>query len=187
MLGWVTINETFYADMQSGFFAVVVDTRRQDEWDAGHIANATFLPSMHETGDWAPISRCKACNIAIYCRTGRRSKLAADVLEANGFSNVYDALGITQWQANGHTLVTGAASPSVTPPCAGGGGACSNESDATVATRAVVIVISALVVALAASHWHDPARLGRLARRVSGGSSSTRSGPRSETSAPPKV
>ena len=42
-VGWSTLDEsTFYERLASGFFGVVVDTRDQSEWDAGHIPNATL-------------------------------------------------------------------------------------------------------------------------------------------------
>ena len=53
--------------------------------------------------------------LQVYCRSGRRSKEASDVLVADGFTHVYDVLGIQQWTAAGVALVNG---PSVVPDCA---------------------------------------------------------------------
>ena len=54
----------------AGFFGAVVDVRRADEWAAGHLENATFCPSLHETRDTAALSACRSCPIAVYCRSG---------------------------------------------------------------------------------------------------------------------
>ena len=120
---WTTMEALAARDnFQAGYFAALVDVRRQDEWDAGHIENATFMPSLHETRDFAAISHCKQCRIAVYCRTGQRSKAAADILEAEGFESVTDVLGINQWTGDaGVQLVTG---PSLTPTCSSSAAHC---------------------------------------------------------------
>ena len=91
----------------SGQFAVLVDVRRTEEWDAGHLPNATFIPSLQTSQDTSRLAGCESCAIAVYCRSGRRSKEAAVVLENAGFTNVYDVLGINQWtEEAGVTLVS---------------------------------------------------------------------------------
>lgn len=89
----------------SGQFEVLLDVRRQDEWDAGHLPNATFIPSLQESKDTSLLIGCEDCAIAVYCRSGRRSKEAAAVLADAGFTNVYDVLGINQWTDVGVALV----------------------------------------------------------------------------------
>ena len=95
---YTTLDATVASSLwASSFFVALIDVRTTEEWDEGHLPNATLVASMHETGDTSRLEGCKDCPLAIYCRTGRRSKLAADVMEADGFTNVYDVLGITQW------------------------------------------------------------------------------------------
>ena len=94
-----------------GRFAVLVDVRTQSEWDDGHLPNATFIESMNTNGDTSRLDGCQSCPVAVYCRSGRRSKDAADILEANGFTEVYDVLGINQWTAAGVELVNTADFP----------------------------------------------------------------------------
>ena len=49
---------------------------------------------------------CTACNIVVYCRSGSRSKQAADKLPSLGFTGgIYDGLGINQWEGAGYPLV----------------------------------------------------------------------------------
>ena len=111
----ITSNEV-RAKLDSGFFAALIDTRRQDEWNAGHLPGATFVETLHLSGvSGTLLPPCKDCAVATYCHSGVRSKQAAEVLEAAGFTNVYDGLGIVQWQAAGFALVSDA---SKTPACA---------------------------------------------------------------------
>ena len=118
ILSYTTITSTeLRAKLDSGFFAALIDTRRQDEWNAGHLPGATFVETLHLMGVAGTLlPPCKDCAVATYCHSGVRSKQAADVLEAYGFTNVYDGLGIVQWQAAGFALVNDA---SKTPACAG--------------------------------------------------------------------
>ena len=76
---------------------VVVDVRRQDEYDAGHIPGAILIPN--ESIDKEPPAELpdKDQIILIYCRTGNRSKLAAQKLFDMGYTNIYEFGGITNW------------------------------------------------------------------------------------------
>ena len=107
--------------LSNGEFAVLIDVRRQDEWDAGHLELATHIPSLQTTEDTSALAGCETCAIAVYCRSGSRSKAAASVLEAKGFSNIFDVLGVQQWESAGVSLVT---TPSEQPTCAGNAAEC---------------------------------------------------------------
>ena len=80
----------------------VLSLRRWDsEWQSGHVVNATHIPGLQDlSGDVVPsqLQGCTACNIVLYCASGYRSKQAADKLASLGFTDVYDGLGIQQWQ-----------------------------------------------------------------------------------------
>lgn len=102
--GYITLQSSeFRAKHDEGFFGAVIDVRTQGEWDAGHLPNATFIESLQVNQDTSRIAACTSCRIAVYCRTGQRSKAAADVLEAAGFTDVY---GGRRMRASGrqHTL-----------------------------------------------------------------------------------
>ena len=68
---------------------VIVDVRRQDEYDAGHIPGAILIPN--ESIGTEPPKELPDLNqiILIYCRSGNRSKAAAQKLAAMGYTNVY--------------------------------------------------------------------------------------------------
>ena len=76
---------------------VVVDVRRQDEYDAGHIPGAILVPN--ETIGTEPPDLLPDMDqvILIYCRSGRRSKEAARKLAEMGYRNVYEFGGILDW------------------------------------------------------------------------------------------
>ena len=115
-LGYTTLApEALYDRLARGSFGLLIDTRRRAEWDAGHLPNATFVQSLEETRDTSLIEGCRRCDVAVYCHSGVRSQRAAQVLEAAGFTAVYDVQGIVQWQEAGHALVGTA---SLTPGCA---------------------------------------------------------------------
>ena len=76
---------------------VIVDVRRQDEYDAGHIPGAILIPN-EEIGTERP-EELPDLNqiILIYCRTGNRSKQAAQKLFNMGYTNIYEFGGINIW------------------------------------------------------------------------------------------
>ena len=76
---------------------VIVDVRRQDEYDAGHIPGAILIPNEsigteqpEELPDLEQV-------ILIYCRSGNRSKQAAQKLFEMGYTRIYEFGGIIDW------------------------------------------------------------------------------------------
>ena len=79
---------------------IVLDVRMQQEYDAGHIANAVLLPlPLIEAGDAAVAKALpdKDAEILVYCRSGRRSAIAVNALINMGYTNVLDFGGINDW------------------------------------------------------------------------------------------
>ena len=76
---------------------VVVDVRRQDEYDAGHIPGAILIPNESIGSDPPEALPDYDQIILIYCRTGNRSKQAAEKLVAMGYTNIYEFGGINTW------------------------------------------------------------------------------------------
>lgn len=76
---------------------VIVDVRREDEYAEGHIPGAILIPNESIEND--PPEELPDPNqiILIYCRSGRRSKEAAQKLADMGYSNVYEFGGIIDW------------------------------------------------------------------------------------------
>ena len=87
---------------------VIVDVRRQDEYDAGHIPGAVLIPN-EEIGTEPPARLPdKSQVILVYCRSGRRSKEAAQKLADMGYENVYEFGGIIDWTGE---ITTGKPAP----------------------------------------------------------------------------
>ena len=76
---------------------LILDVRRQDEFDSGHIPGALCLPN-EEIGAERPKELPDPEQvILVYCRSGRRSKEAAQKLADLGYSRVYEFGGILDW------------------------------------------------------------------------------------------
>lgn len=76
---------------------IVVDVRRQDEFDSGHIPGAICIPN--ESIDKEKPAELPDLDqiILICCRSGRRSKEASQKLADMGYKNVYEFGGIIDW------------------------------------------------------------------------------------------
>jgi len=77
---------------------IILDVRTQEEFDEGHIKNAILLPYDEIREKAANILTDKNQTILIYCRTGRRSEIAARELLDIGYTKVYDFGGIVDWE-----------------------------------------------------------------------------------------
>ena len=76
---------------------IILDVRRQDEYDVGHIPGAVLLPN-ESIGTERPEQLPDLQQIIlVYCRTGRRSKEASQKLADMGYVNVYEFGGINSW------------------------------------------------------------------------------------------
>lgn len=84
--------------MQSDPNALILDVRRQDEYDKKHIARAVLLPIEElRQGNFEAKLPDKNQQILIYCWTGRRAEDAADILAKAGYKHVYDFGGLVDW------------------------------------------------------------------------------------------
>lgn len=78
--------------------AIILDVREQDEYDAGHIPSAVLLPVGNITTETASaVIPEKDAVVLVYCRSGNRSKTAAQTLAELGYTNVYEFGGINTW------------------------------------------------------------------------------------------
>ena len=64
----------------------LLDVRELDEYEAGHLPGALFVP-------WHVVAeKMKGIDLAteliVYCRTGTRAKKAADILERLGYTSI---------------------------------------------------------------------------------------------------
>ena len=88
--------EDAHSRMEEGG-VTVVDVRQPDEYAAGHIPGAVLVVN-EEIGDQPPEALPdKDAELLVYCRSGRRSKEAAQKLADLGYTNVYEFGGILEW------------------------------------------------------------------------------------------
>ena len=76
---------------------VIVDVRRPDEFAAGHIPGAICIPNETIESEQPEELTDLDQVILIYCRSGNRSKQAAQKLFDMGYTNVYEFGGINDW------------------------------------------------------------------------------------------
>ena len=76
---------------------VIIDARTEEEFAEGHIENAILIPE-YEIKDRAEKELPdKEQLILVYCRSGRRSKIASEELVKLGYTNVKEFGGIIDW------------------------------------------------------------------------------------------
>ena len=83
--------------MQQDDGHVIIDVRRPDEFAAGHIPGAICIPNETIGSDQPEELPDLAQVILVYCRSGNRSKQAAQKLFDMGYTNVYEFGGIIDW------------------------------------------------------------------------------------------
>ncbi len=84
-------------EMMASQEVVVVDVRTREEYDGGHIENAVLVPNESIGSEMPETLPDKEATLLIYCRSGRRSKDAAQKLLALGYQSVYDFGGVIDW------------------------------------------------------------------------------------------
>lgn len=81
---------------ESGY--IILDVRRADEFAAGHIPGAINVANESIGTGEIPALPDKGQRIMVYCRSGRRSKEAAEKLVKLGYTNIVEFGGILDWK-----------------------------------------------------------------------------------------
>ena len=82
-------------DTEQGY--VILDAQTQEEYDQGHIPGAIVISHDEITEKAEEMLTDKEQLILVYCRSGRRSKLAAEALVELGYTNIREFGGIIDW------------------------------------------------------------------------------------------
>ena len=77
--------------------AVLLDVRTREEYDEGHIPGAILIPEYEIAQRAESELSDKNQLILVYCRSGRRSKIASEELVNLGYTNVKEFGGIIDW------------------------------------------------------------------------------------------
>ena len=83
--------------MDSEKGCIILDVRTQEEYDQGHIPGAILIPDTEIEAQAEKVLTDKDQLILVYCRSGRRSKLAAEALVELGYTNIKEFGGIIDW------------------------------------------------------------------------------------------
>src|SRR5882672_8932408 len=98
--------EAVAARRMQGDEVVLLDVREKDEVRAGSIEGAIIIPRGFLEFQAAEHLPQTESDIVVYCASGARSLLAAQVLRTMGYTRVASmAGGITRWQAAGYPVV----------------------------------------------------------------------------------
>jgi molybdopterin/thiamine biosynthesis adenylyltransferase/rhodanese-related sulfurtransferase len=85
--------------------AVLVDVRRHDEWEQGHIPGAIHIPRGSLESRIEGLVPDRTASIVVYCASGERSAFGAKSLAELGYDNVSSlAGGFTDWKRNGYEI-----------------------------------------------------------------------------------
>ena len=82
-------------DTEEGY--IILDVRTQEEYDQGHIPGAIVISHDEIEEKAEEVLTDKKQLILVYCRSGRRSKLAAEALAELGYTNIKEFGGIIDW------------------------------------------------------------------------------------------
>ncbi len=82
-------------DSQEGY--IILDVRTQEEYDESHIPGAILIPNTQIEARAEEVLTDKDQLILVYCRSGRRSKMAAEILVELGYTNIREFGGIINW------------------------------------------------------------------------------------------
>ena len=80
--------------------ALILDVRTAAEYESGHIPNAVNLSNEDIQAGKIDSLKDKSQLIMVYCRSGNRSRQAAQKLAELGYTNVVDFGGIQSWQGD---------------------------------------------------------------------------------------
>ena len=83
-------------ESESGY--IILDVRRADEYESGHIPGAINVANESIGTEEIPELPDKVQLILVYCRSGRRSKEASEKLVKLGYTNIVEFGGILDWK-----------------------------------------------------------------------------------------
>ena len=82
-------------DSEEGY--IILDVRTREEYDQGHIPGAILIPNTEIEARAEEELPDKDQLILVYCRSGNRSKKAAEILVELGYTNIREFGGIIDW------------------------------------------------------------------------------------------
>ena len=102
----INLDASTFAEKITEKDVVLLDVRTFEEFNQSHIQDALNIDvqSDYFTADLSALDKSKS--YAVYCRSGKRSVLASEVMEQIGIANVYNLTGgIMEWIESGRDTV----------------------------------------------------------------------------------
>jgi rhodanese-related sulfurtransferase len=92
----------WYEGLQASSNSEIIDVRTPDEFDDGYIEGARLLNIQDSSKFMAELEKLeKDKDYFVYCRSGRRSEMACQIMEKAGIKNAYNLQGgILDWTGN---------------------------------------------------------------------------------------
>ncbi len=75
----------------------LIDVRSEDEYAMGHIPSAVNIPLDRLETEISNVVRDKDQIVIVYCHSGMRSAVAAEILSDLGYKRIFDMGGIIDW------------------------------------------------------------------------------------------
>ena len=101
------LNVTDFAQKISDKSVVVLDVRTPGEFQSEHLENAINVDYEGSNFEGEVQKLDKSKTYAVYCRSGRRSGLATEIMAKDGFKSIFNLDGgIENWQAAGNKVVS---------------------------------------------------------------------------------
>ena len=83
--------------LKSNYFDYIVDVRTKNEWVKGHYPTATHIPIEPQEEFKKNIDYYnRKLKFLVYCKSGRRAKIASDIMKKMGFEDVRYLIGTYQ-------------------------------------------------------------------------------------------
>lgn len=82
------VSAAFAGEKDSVKGPIIIDVRTEAEWTAGHLEGAVLIPYEQIGEGIIQVTADKKSKIYLYCRSGRRSAIAADTLKKAGYENL---------------------------------------------------------------------------------------------------
>ncbi len=83
--------------MESGIDYILLDVRTVEEFSEEHLEGALLLPNEQIRNEQPVLLPDLQATVLVYCRSGRRSREAAEKLVSMGYTHIYDIGGIIDW------------------------------------------------------------------------------------------
>jgi phage shock protein E len=88
LISGILFGMVFSSFCEDGVEPLIIDVRTEAEWNNGHLEGAILIPYDVIGEKIETVSKDKSRRIYVYCRSGRRSQIAKEAVEKNGYKDV---------------------------------------------------------------------------------------------------